>query len=393
MPSYKAPVDDVQFLLNDVFHIDRYANLPGFADASPDVVEAILGEAAKFCEQVLTPLNRVGDKEGCKRAADGSVTTPTGFKDAFKQIVEGGWIGISAPAEFGGQGLPMVMTQIVNEFLCSANMAFAMYPGLTQGAIAALIAHGSAEQKAAYLPKMIAGEWTGTMNLTEPHCGTDLGLLRTKAAKQADGSYKITGTKIFISAGEHDLAANIIHLVLARIEGAPEGTTRHLAVRRAEVPAEARRLARRAQRRVLRLARREDGHPRQLHLRDELRRRHRLAARRGEPRPARHVHDDERGAARRRRAGARAVRGRLSERRRLRQGAPAGPRADRREVQGQAGRSDHRASRRAPHADDDQVVQRGGARAGDVDRARPPTCITAPRTRRPARPPTTTWAC
>ena len=224
MPSYRAPVEDVQFLLNDVFHIDRYANLPGFADASPDVVEAILGEAAKLSEQVLTPLNRVGDKEGCKRASDGSVTTPAGFKDAFKQIVEGGWIGISAPAEFGGQGLPMVLTQIVNEFLCSANMAFAMYPGLTQGAIAALLAHGSAEQKAAYLPKMIAGEWTGTMNLTEPHCGTDLGLLRTKAVKQPDGSYKITGTKIFISAGEHDLAANIIHLVLARIEGAPEGT-------------------------------------------------------------------------------------------------------------------------------------------------------------------------
>ena len=224
MPSYKAPVADVQFLLNDVFRIDRYANLPGFPDASPDVVEAILGEAAKLCEQVLTPLNRVGDKEGCRRQSDGSVTTPTGFKDAFKQIVEGGWIGISAPPEFGGQGLPMLMTQIVNEFLCSANMAFAMYPGLTQGAIAALIAHGSAEQRAAYLPKMIAGEWTGTMNLTEPHCGTDLGLLRTKAVKQSDGSYKITGTKIFISAGEHDLAANIVHLVLARIERAPEGT-------------------------------------------------------------------------------------------------------------------------------------------------------------------------
>ncbi|MCX7312636.1 MAG: acyl-CoA dehydrogenase C-terminal domain-containing protein [Alphaproteobacteria bacterium] len=224
MPTYKAPVEDVQFLLNDVFHIERYANLPGFADSSPDVVDAILGEAAKLSEHVLTPLNRIGDTEGCKRSADGSVTTPTGFKDAFRQIVEGGWIGISAPPEFGGQGLPMVMTQLVNEFLCSANMAFAMYPGLTQGAIAALIAHGTAEQQAAYLPKMIAGEWTGTMNLTEPHCGTDLGLLRAKAVKQPDGSYKSTGTKIFISAGEHDLAPNIIHLVLARIEGAPEGT-------------------------------------------------------------------------------------------------------------------------------------------------------------------------
>ena len=173
MPTYKAPVEDAQFLLNDVFHVERYSNLPGFADATPDVVEAILGEAGKFCEQVLMPLNRTGDKEGCKRAADGSVTTPTGFKDAFKQIVEGGWIGISAPPEFGGQGLPMLMTQLVNEFMSSANLSFAMYPGLTQGAIAALIAHGTDAIKAAYLPKMIAGEWTGTMNLTEPHCGTD----------------------------------------------------------------------------------------------------------------------------------------------------------------------------------------------------------------------------
>lgn len=224
MPTYKAPVDDALFLLNDVFHIERYGNLPGFSDASPDVVEAILREAAKLSEDVLTPLNRVGDKEGCKRSADGSVKTPTGFKDAYKQIVEGGWIGISAPQEFGGQGLPMTLTEIVNEYFCSANMAFAMYPGLTQGAIAALIVHANDAIKQKYLPKMIEGAWTGTMNLTEPHCGTDLGLLRTKAVKQSDGSYKITGTKIFISAGEHDMSDNIIHLVLARIEGAPAGT-------------------------------------------------------------------------------------------------------------------------------------------------------------------------
>jgi alkylation response protein AidB-like acyl-CoA dehydrogenase len=224
MPSYKAPVEDARFLLEDVFHIERYANLPGFADASPDVVAAILGEAAKFCEHTLTPLNRVGDQQGCTRHDDGSVTTPEGFAAAFKRLVEGGWIGISAPPEFGGQGLPMILTQLVNEMLCSANMSFVMYSALTQGAIAALIAHGNAEQKAAYLPKLIEGTWTGTMNLTEPHCGTDLGLLRTKAVKQGDGSYQITGTKIFISAGEHDLAANIIHLVLARIEGAPQGT-------------------------------------------------------------------------------------------------------------------------------------------------------------------------
>jgi len=224
MPIYKAPVDDALFLLNDVFHIEHYGNLPGFSDASPDVVEAVLREAAKFSEEMLTPLNRVGDKEGCKRAADGSVTTPKGFKDAYKQIVEGGWIGISVPAEFGGQGLPATMTVMVNEFFCSANMAFAMYPGLTQGAIAALLVHASDALKAKYLPKMVEGAWTGTMNLTEPHCGTDLGLLRSKAVKQADGSYRISGTKIFISAGEHDLSENIIHLVLARIEGAPAGT-------------------------------------------------------------------------------------------------------------------------------------------------------------------------
>jgi acyl-CoA dehydrogenase len=223
MPTYKAPVADVMFLLNDVFHIERYNNLPGFADATPDLIEAVLDESAKFCEDVLTPLNRVGDKEGCKRHPDGSVTTPSGFKDAYKRLTEGGWIGASAPDEFGGQGLPRVLSQAVSEFLISANMAFAMYPGLTQGAVAALVAHGSPEQKTLYLPKLISGEWAGTMNLTEPQCGTDLGLTRTRAVPQADGSYKITGTKIFISAGEHDLAENIIHLVLARIEGAPEG--------------------------------------------------------------------------------------------------------------------------------------------------------------------------
>jgi hypothetical protein len=217
-------VDETLFLLNDVFHLDRYGNLPGFGDASADVVEAVLREAAKFSEEVLTPLNRVGDKEGCKRSADGSVSTPAGFKEAFTQLVEGGWIGISAPAEFGGQDLPATLTVAVNEMFCSANMAFAMYPGLTQGAIAALLAHAAPELKTKYLPKMVAGQWTGTMDLTEPHCGTDLGLLRTKAAKQTDGSYKITGTKIFISAGEHDLSDNIVHLVLARIEGAPAGT-------------------------------------------------------------------------------------------------------------------------------------------------------------------------
>jgi acyl-CoA dehydrogenase len=187
------------------------------------VREAILGEAAKLSEEVLQPLNRVGDLEGCVRHDDNSVTTPKGFKAAFKQVAEGGWLGLSVPTEYGGQGLPITLSQTVTEFQCSANMAFSMYGGLTVGATAALLVHGTPEQKAMYVPKMVAGEWTGTMNLTEPQCGTDLGLLRTKAVKQGDGSYKITGTKIFISAGEHDLTDNIIHLVLARIEGAPAG--------------------------------------------------------------------------------------------------------------------------------------------------------------------------
>jgi acyl-CoA dehydrogenase len=223
MPIYKAPVEDVTFLLNDVFQIDRYDNLPGFTDASADVREAILSEAAKLSEEVLQPLNRVGDLEGCKRHDDGSVTTPKGFKEAFKQVAEGGWLGLSAPAEYGGQGLPVTLSQVVTEFQSAANMAFSMYGGLTMGATAALLVHGKPEQKNMFVPKMVAGQWTGTMNLTEPQCGTDLGLLRTKAVKQADGSYKISGTKIFISAGEQDLTENIVHLVLARIEGAPQG--------------------------------------------------------------------------------------------------------------------------------------------------------------------------
>jgi acyl-CoA dehydrogenase len=223
MPTYKAPVEDTMFLLRDVFNIARYDNLPGFADATPDTVEAILSEGGKFCEEVLAPLNQVGDREGCKRNADGSVTTPKGFKEAYKQMADGGWIGLSSDEAYGGQGLPFVIGAAMNEYMSAANMAFSMYPGLTLGAVRALRIHGTDEQRKTYLPKMIGGQWTGTMNLTEPHCGTDLGLIKTKAVKQADGSYKITGTKIFISAGEHDLSENIVHLVLARIEGAPQG--------------------------------------------------------------------------------------------------------------------------------------------------------------------------
>ncbi len=222
MPQYTPPVRDTQFILNEVLGLEKLTNLPGFENASADMTDAVLGEGGKFVAEVLFPLNQSGDEEGCTRHEDGSVTTPKGFKEAFDQYREAGWGTLAAPEEFGGQGLPHAIGFAFEEYMMSGNMAFAMYPGLTNGAISAILAKGSEEQKAKYVPNMVSGKWGGTMNLTEPHCGTDLGLIRTKAEPVGDGSYKISGTKIFISSGEHDMAENIIHLVLAKTPDAPD---------------------------------------------------------------------------------------------------------------------------------------------------------------------------
>jgi alkylation response protein AidB-like acyl-CoA dehydrogenase len=224
MPSYKAPTRDACFIINEVLRLESHGNLPGFESVTSDIVEAVLEEAGRFAAEVLAPLNAPGDAQGCVRHADGSVTTPDGFRQAHAAFREAGWGTLSAPVEFGGQGMPQVLGFAVEEFMSAANQAFAMYPGLTNGAVSALLAKGSPELQQKFLPRMVANEWLGTMNLTEPQCGTDLGLIRTKAEPQVDGSYAITGTKIFISAGDHDLTENIIHLVLARTADAPEGT-------------------------------------------------------------------------------------------------------------------------------------------------------------------------
>ena len=224
MPHYQAPTRDTRFVINELLKIENCGKLPGFEHATPDMVDTVVEEFGKFVSEVLAPLNPVGDREGCTRNSDGSVTTPTGFKVAFDQFRDAGWGTLASPEQFGGQGLPHVLGCMAQEFIAGSNQAFGMYPGLTDGATAAIIAKGSPEQQAKYLPKMITHEWLGTMNLTEPQCGTDLGLIRTRAVPNLDGSYAITGTKIFISAGEHDLTDNIIHLVLAKTPDAPEGS-------------------------------------------------------------------------------------------------------------------------------------------------------------------------
>ena len=224
MTPYKAPLRDMRFQMNEVFDYPaHYATLANGADATPDVVDAILEGAAVFSEAILAPLNLSGDREGC-HYEDGAVSTPAGFKEAYAQYVSGGWQGLSCPTEYGGQGLPVSVNVCKSEMMGTANWSFSMYPGLSIGCINTLLQYGSEAQKAQYLPALVSGHWTGTMCLTEAHCGTDLGQIRTRAEPQSDGSYRVTGTKVFISSGEHDLADNIIHIVLARLPGAPAGT-------------------------------------------------------------------------------------------------------------------------------------------------------------------------
>ncbi len=225
MPVYNPPLRDMQFVMHEVLKVtDTFREMPAHAEIDVDTINAVLEEAGKFASQVIFPLNISGDTEGCKLdPKTHEVTTPKGFKEAYKQYIEGGWAALSSDPEYGGQGLPLAVNQCLYEMMNSANQAWTMYPGLTHGAYASLHTHGTDEQKATYLAKMVSGEWTGTMCLTEPHCGTDLGLMRTKAEPQADGTYKLTGNKIFISAGEHDMAENIVHLVLARLPDAPPG--------------------------------------------------------------------------------------------------------------------------------------------------------------------------
>lgn len=224
MPVYTAPMENIKFVLHEVLGAEQLSEIPGYEDATSDLTEQILEEGAKLCQEVLFPINMSGDEEGCV-LENGVVRTPKGFKEAYDMFAEGGWCGVSADPEYGGMGLPMLVNTVMQEMICSANFSFGMYPGLSQGAYEALHVFGTDAQKDMYLPRLIDGSWSGTMNLTEPHCGTDLGLIRTKAVpdETEEGAYLITGSKIYISAGEHDLTENIVHLVLARLPDAPEG--------------------------------------------------------------------------------------------------------------------------------------------------------------------------
>ena len=361
MHDYQAPLNDMRFVLRELADQKLMAELPGSEDAASDVAEAILEEAAKFAGGVLSPLNRSGNVEGV-RWHDTQVSTAAGWKEAYGAFVEGGWNALACPREFGGQGLPRVLSALVEEMWNGANMSFTLCPMLTRGAIEAIDLRGSEHQKKTYLPKMVSGEWTGTMNLTEPQAGSDLAAVRTRAEPIGNGRYKLDGQKIFITYGEHDLTDNIIHMVLARTPGAPEGVKGISLFLVPKFLVNPDGSHRRAQRRALPVGGTQARDSCESHLRAGLwaaGRRHRRAGRRGESRTRVHVHHDERRPFRGGSRGRRFVGAGLSERAVLRQRAGSGDGAGR-----EGPRADRAASGRAAHADADEIADRGDARAG-----------------------------
>ena len=367
--TYRAPVKDMLFVMKELAGIDELTKLPAFEDAGFDTAQAVLEECAKFNEDVVAPLNVEGDRNP-SYFKDGKVIATPGFKEAFKQFGEGGWQGLQHPTDFGGQGLPKLIGAACGEMINSANVSFALCPLLTDGAIEALLTAGSDEQKATFLPNMLSGKWTGSMNLTEPQAGSDLSLVRTRAEPQADGTYKLFGTKIFITWGEHDMAENIVHLVLARVAGAPEGVKgiSLFIVPKFLVNADGS------------LGARNDAHCVSIEHKMGIKASptcvlqfgdhggaDRHARRPGEPRPRVHVHHDERGPLRRRRAGHRGGRARVPARRGVRarpRAVAPGRRLD------EHRRAHHPPPRRAPHADDDARLHRGLPRDGAGGRER-----------------------
>ncbi len=360
MPGYKVPLREFRYVLHEVLGAEAHYRALGRDDVNAELIEGVLEGAARFAEDVIAPTNEPGDRIGVRRDDDGRVVTPPGFVDAYRQYVDDGWAALCGPVAAGGQGLPESIGGVVGEMLVSANMSWKLYSGLTDSAVLSLDHHGSGEMKRVYLPKLVSGVWSGTMVLTEPHAGTDLGLMRTRAEPQADGSYRVTGTKIFITSGEHDLTENIVHMVLAKLPDAPSGSrgiSMFLVPKflpdAAGAPGDANGVSCASVEHKLGIHGFRD-------LRDELRRFAGLADRRGQRRPQVHVHDDEPRTPLGGPAGARPVRARLAGLARLCAGPAPGAHVRGRQV---AGRSHHRPPGRAPDAADPEIAHRRRARA------------------------------
>ena len=368
MQTYSAPLRDMRFVLNELLDVGTLATLPGYEEATPDVIDAVIEEGAKLCENTLLPLNRSADEEGC-HYENGAVRTPRGFKEAYRRFVEAGWAGVTVAPDYGGQGLPELVGVVFDEMVCSTNLAFGVYPLLSKGAAALIGAHATDDLKEAYLPRLADGTWSGTMCLTEPHCGTDLGQIRTRATPIGDDRYAITGTKIFISAGEHDLTENIVHLVLARLPDAPAGVrgiSLFLVPKRRTNPDGTAGPANGV--RCGSIEKKMGIHGSAtcvMHFEEAEGLPDRCAA----PGAPLHVHHDERRPARGRAAGPRARRDRLSERCFLRAGTPPGALAEGRRRSGGGRRSDRRPSRCPADAAECPRPQRGRPGAGLLGRA------------------------